>query len=804
MAGLKAVLKRELSAYFNAPIAYVFAVVFLLVADGLFMTTFFISGLCEMKTFFQTFSLLLIVFIPALTMRLWAEERKIGTISLLYSLPISEVTLVLGKFLAAYLFTIFIIASTFIIPLMLAFLGEPDPGPIIGGYIGAAALASLLIALGLCISAFFEDQIVAFIITLVAGLAGFLVGTDLVSSSIYSWLTGVGTFLRSSLGLTIHYRDLIKGVLPLRDIIFFISFTLVFLIINVLTIRNYLRYHRRRGFLVGICLLMGICLFGNGILTHLRLYRLDLTEGKIYTVSPAAKEVLEKLEVPIQVTYYVSSRDQLPTPMKNIARDVSDILSEFAALSPKFTFKVVDPAKDPDLIPKLEKKGITPFAVQTIERDQVSVRRIFSALSISYLDKREEIIPQVVPESLSTLEYDIISRIYKLSLSETPIIALYTSNPTLNPFMANRDRFQTVRDLLERSGFEVKTTPIIKNNPIPENAKLLLILDPGKLNDRQLYEIDRFLHTGRPVVIAAQAYKYSYGPGPKGGIAATPLSQPLAINKLLKAYGVEIDDRMLMDQQSAVMAISTERQMGLLVAVVRTPVRFPMQIKILPPQMNQNFSVTNGLSALLYLWGSALKLDKSLWNRVGLKGEILFKSSPMSWLMPYKPGPLMPDDLSPNNTNELGTQKLALLISGKFPHLFNKPPLWPGENNKKRQNKKLDKKEAEIQKGPMENKPSRLVVIGCSEMFADPVIQAYSNAAFLINLVESLTLGKELLYIRAKTQIEHYLPEISTANKLFWKTLVIFLPAGLWIMTGLLRIIYRRRRRERFWLRGMK
>ncbi len=800
MAGLKAVLKRELSAYFNAPIAYVFAVVFLLIANGLFMTTFFLSGLCDMKSFFQTLSLLLVIFIPSLTMRLWAEERKTGTISLLYSLPVSEITLVLGKFLAAYLFTIFIMISTLIIPIMLAFLGDPDPGPIIGGYIGAIGLASLLIALGLCISAFFEDQIVAFIITLIVGLAGFLVGTDLVSTSIDSWFPGVGTFLRSALGIPLHYRDLIKGVLPIRDIVFFASFTLVFLIINILTIRNYLRYHSRREFLIGAFLLIGICLFGNAILSHLRLYRFDLTEGKIYTVSPAAKKVLEKLEVPIQVTYYVSSKDQLPTPMKNIARDVSDILSEFAALSPKFTFKIVDPAKDPELIPKLEKKGITPFAVQTIERDQVSVRRIFSALSISYLDKREEIIPQVVPQSLSTLEYDIISRIYKLTLSETPVVALYTSSRPINPFMPNKDRFQTLRDLLEASGFEVKSTPITENDNIPEDAKLLLILDPGRLNDRQLYEIERFLHTGHPVVIAAQAYKYSYGPGPQGGIVATPLSQSLSINKLLKPYGIEIDDRMLMDQQNAIMAISSERQMGLLVAVVRTPVRFPMQIKILPPQMNQKLSVTNGLSALLYLWGSALKVDKTVWNKVELKGEVLFESSPMSWLMPYKPGPLMPEDLRPNKKTAFSAQELAMIISGKFPHVFHKPPPWPGEKEKKNSKKKESKTKEKL----MQDKPSRLVVIGCSEMFADPTIQAYSNAAFLINLVESLTLGKELLYIRAKTQIERYLPEISAVSKLFWKTMVIFFPAGLWIIAGLSRIIYRRRRRERLWLRGTK
>ncbi len=803
MSGLKAVLKRELAAYFNAPIAYVFAVVFLLVADGLFMTTFFLTGLCDMRGFFQTLPLLLVVFIPALTMRLWAEERKSGTISLLYSLPVSEINLVLGKFLAAYLFTLLTLASTLIIPVMLSVLGEPDLGPIIGGYLGASGVAAFLLALGLCLSAFFEDQIVAFIISLVAGLATLLTGTDLVSSSIDSWLPGVGTFLRSAMGLMVHYSDLAKGVIPVRDLIFYFSFTLVFLIINIWTIKGYLRYLHRQGFFIGVLFLIGIGLFGNATLANLRLPRFDLTEGKIYTVSPAARKVLEKLEVPIQVTYYVSSKDQLPTPMKNIARDVTDILSEFAALSPKFSFKVVDPTKNPELVSKLKEKGIVPFAVQTIERDQVSVRQIYSALSIAYLDKREEIIPQIVPQSLSTLEYDIISRIYKLTLSEPPVVALHTPSPSPNPFMPRQDRFQMVRELLKGSGFEVKGTPITQNAGIPEDAKLLIILEPEKLNDRQLYEIDHFLRSGHPVIVAAQAYKYSYGPGPNGEIAATPLSQPLSINKLLKAYGVEIDDRMLMDQQSAVLAISSERQMGLFVAVVRTPVRFPMQIKILPPQMNQDLSVTSQLSALLYLWGSALKLDRSLWKKEGLKGEVLFTSSPMSWLMPYRPGPLTPKDLRPGPKDEKGPKGLAVLLSGRFPKAFSSRPEWPGEKKGKDKKKAKDQKKTKGKEGAEseESKPSKLVVVGCGEMFTNSTIQAFSNAVFLVNLAESLILGNELLYIRAKTQVERYLPEVSDAQKLFWRVLVVFGPPTLWVMAGLSRAVYRRRRREKFWTR---
>ncbi len=776
MFGFKALFKKELQAYFNVPIAYVFAVVFLLVVNGLFMTTFFLSGLCDMRSFFQGLPLYLVVFIPSLTMRLWAEERKSGTLSLLYTLPVSEYTLVLAKFTAAYLFTLLVLASTLVIPLMLSVLGSPDPGPIFTGYLGATLLTAFLLALGLAVSAFFTDQILAFIVALLGGLISLLVGTNLVSTSIDSWLPGLGSFLRGSLGLGVHYTNFAKGVLSLTDVVFFLSFTLIFLVINALTVGNFLRYKGRGPFGLGVLLLLGIGLLGNALLYDWGLPRFDFTAAKVFTVSPAAQKVLEKLEVPVKVTYYVSPSAQLPTPMKHMARDVRDILSEFAALSPNFSYRIVDPTGDPELIEALKKEGILPFSVQTIEKDQVSVRRIYSALAISYMDKKTEVIPQVIPDNLSTLEYDIVLRIFKLTQKSPPLVALFT--PDHGPLGA-QDPFALAKELLKQDGFKVKGVPLDRHHPLPPETRLLLVLDPGALSRDQLDQIDQFLHQGHPVIIAAQGFSYFYGPGAQGGITATALKKDLSINRLLKSYGVEIDPRMLLDKQSAILAVSSARPMGMFMEVVRTPVRFPMQVKVLPYQMNRDLSVTSHLSALLYLWGSALKTHPGLWKKAGLKAQVLFHSSKDSWLRPYTPGPFLPEDLLPPKGTGRGPYPLAVLLSGKFPRAF-----------------KL--------KGTRDNRPSHLVVIGCSSMFDNHTLQAYANADLLLNLVESLTLGDELLYIRAKTQIEHYLPNISTRQRAFWRVLVTGLPPVLWILVGVLWAGYRRRRRQRWGQGGLR
>jgi len=426
------VAKRELRSYFNSPIAYCFIVVFILVTCGLFMTTFFLSGVATMRPFFSSLPLILIVFVPAVTMRLWAEERKNATLSLLFSLPTNSISLVLGKFLASFAFGILALLSTLVIPIMLIILGDPDPGPIWGGYLGSILLLAFLLSLGMAVSAFFKDQIVAFIISLVVGFSCFLAGLEFISAFIDGWIPGLGTFLRETIGISSHFNSFSKGIIDIGDCIYFIVFSVIFLLINVFTLEGYLRMRTTKGFAFGCILLIGIGIFLNGIFRDMHLGRMDLTEDKIFTVSPATKRVFERLKVPIRVTYYVSSKDKLPTPMKDMPRDVGDILEELKRLSPKFSYKIVNPEDIPDEIEDIHKKGILPFSAQTIEHDALNIKRIYSAISVGYLDKKEEIIPQVVPDSLGSLEYDLVSRIYRLTLTSKPKIVLVTPNSSMD------------------------------------------------------------------------------------------------------------------------------------------------------------------------------------------------------------------------------------------------------------------------------------------------------------------------------------------------------------------------------------
>ncbi len=233
MKDIGIIFRREFRAYFYSPIAYVFSVIFILLNSGIYMFTFFFYGNADMREFFSSLPLTLgLIFIPAISMRLWSEEHKLGTVELLLTLPMKTEHIVLGKFLASFLFYLIALAGTLAIPILLIILGKPDFGPIVGGYFGAILLGAFFLAVGMFISGFFSDQIVSLIITSLS--CGFLalIGWQFVPMVIDGWMPGLGEFLYQYVGVTRHFNDIERGVIDLKSIIYFLSFTALFLYLN--------------------------------------------------------------------------------------------------------------------------------------------------------------------------------------------------------------------------------------------------------------------------------------------------------------------------------------------------------------------------------------------------------------------------------------------------------------------------------------------------------------------------------------------------------------------------------------------
>ena len=223
MRNVALILRRELASYFATPLAYVFIVIFLVLANAFtfYVGNFYQRGQADLRPFFMFHPWLYLFLIPALTMKLWAEERKSGSIELLMTLPVKAWEAVVGKFLAAWLFTALALALTFPIWITVNYLGSPDNGVIFASYIGSLLLAGGFLAIGSCMSALTRNQVVAFILGVAACFVLLLAGYPMVLDAFRGWAPEVLVEAIASLSLLTHFQSITRGVLEARDVLYF-------------------------------------------------------------------------------------------------------------------------------------------------------------------------------------------------------------------------------------------------------------------------------------------------------------------------------------------------------------------------------------------------------------------------------------------------------------------------------------------------------------------------------------------------------------------------------------------------------
>lgn len=240
MATLWVIFRRELAAYFTTPIAYVFLVIFVFLS-GIFtfyLGNFFSRGQADLQPFFSFHPWLYLFLIPALSMRLWAEERRSGTVELLLTLPVTVTEAVVGKFLAAWCFTAIALALTTPIWLTVNYLGNPDNGVILAAYLGSLLMAGAFLAIGACLSAITRNQVIAFVVTAVVCLLLILSGFPLVLDFFRPWAPQALVDAVASLSFLTHFSAITRGVLDLRDAIYFGSMIAFWLFANVLVVET--------------------------------------------------------------------------------------------------------------------------------------------------------------------------------------------------------------------------------------------------------------------------------------------------------------------------------------------------------------------------------------------------------------------------------------------------------------------------------------------------------------------------------------------------------------------------------------
>jgi len=234
-----ALFRRELRSYFATPVAYVFIVIYLVLMGTFtfYLGGFYEQGQADLRAFFNFHPWLYLFLVPAISMRLWAEERKSGSVELLMTLPITPWQAVLGKYLAAWAFTGIALALTFPIWITVNYLGDPDNGTILAAYVGSLLMAGGFLAIGSCVSAFTRNQVIAFVISVVVCFGFLLSGFPMVLDVFQGWAPQVIVDAVASLSFLTHFANISRGVIDFRDLVYFGLLIGAFLYANTIVLQ---------------------------------------------------------------------------------------------------------------------------------------------------------------------------------------------------------------------------------------------------------------------------------------------------------------------------------------------------------------------------------------------------------------------------------------------------------------------------------------------------------------------------------------------------------------------------------------
>ncbi len=395
MSDILRIARKELSVFFGSPVAYIFIGAFLAVCLFVFfwVEAFFARNIADARPLFEWMPVLLIFLTAALTMRLWSEERRAGTLEVLLTLPVPTWRLVAGKFLAALALVSIALALTLPLPVTVSLLGPLDWGPVIGAYVATLLLAAAYLAIGLFVSSRTDNPIVALIGSVLLCTVFYLLGSEALTH-----LVGHrgGEILRL-LGSGSRFDSITRGVIDLRDLYYYLSLVGVFLALTVYSLER-LRWaadsdrpagHRRLSLVT--VLVAANLVAANVWLAQVDGARTDLTQGRIYTVSDATRTYLGQLDEPLLIRGYFSA--QTHPLLAPLVPQIRDLLKEYqVAGSDRVRVEFVDPADHPDLEREAgEQYGIRPVAFQTATKYQAGVVNSYFDLVVKYGDQFEHL-----------------------------------------------------------------------------------------------------------------------------------------------------------------------------------------------------------------------------------------------------------------------------------------------------------------------------------------------------------------------------------------------------------------------------
>lgn len=458
MRQILAITRKEIRGYFGSLLAMIFLGTFLFAILFTFFSVelFFGRGIADVRPMFEWMPIILIFLIAALTMRLWSEEQHAGTMEVLLTLPTSGFKLVIGKFLAVMTMIVIALVLTLPLPIMVSLLGNLDWGPVFGGYLASLLIAAAYAAIGLFVSSRTDNQIVALIVTALLGGFFFLLGTDAFTSL----FNGATVDVFRALGTGSRFESIERGVIDLRDLIYYLSLCAIFLTLNVISIdcQRWSKSQKTYRFnhLKTMSLLMVNLVLVNVWLYPLQGLRLDLTAQKEFTISQVTKDLVSNLQEPLLIRAYISEKTHpLLSPL---APQIKDMLREYEIASGgQIETEVIDPIKDVDAETEANQTyGIKPSAFQIAGRNESSIVNAYFDILVRYGDQSVILtLNDLIDVTNSSTEINVQLKNLEYSLTSAIKKAVYG--------------FQSIDSILSTMADPINLTLFISQSLLPTN-----------------------------------------------------------------------------------------------------------------------------------------------------------------------------------------------------------------------------------------------------------------------------------------------------------------------------------------------
>lgn len=683
MNAIRAIARRELRALFDQPTAYILLIVFLGVNDFLCFRQIELYGVASLRPMLDLLPWLLLFLVPAVTMRALAEDTRSGIIEVVLAQPVTELELLIGKYLGQVWFLWIALAATLTIPLGLAFGAHLDVGVLIAQYVGAAFLAAGLAGVGVWSSSVTRNQVTAFIVGVVVMFALVLVGLDPLLVGLPAALGDVV----ASVGVLPHFQQIARGLVDLRDVIYFLTLAAIFLALA------YLGLARRKlapageelrrlklGTVLSVAALVVVNLFGRHIGG-----RLDLTPGRQYSLSRATKDILKQLPDLVTIKLFASST--LPPEVAFLKRDVDDMLGDYrSAGGGKVRLVVLDPTHDTAAAREAQSLDIPPVQFNVVGQGSLQVKEGYLGLAVQYASGVRQI-PFI--RKSDDLEYRLTSFIRDLTRTSKPLIGWIQGTAGQGP--GGGAQYSAVRDALDR-GYDVRDIMLSADTVLPTGLKVLVLAGPvDSIPPNQLAPLRQFVAKGGSALVMASGMARS-------GQAPMAMDRVVGWNALTRPLGVSVRSDLVYD-------LAANAQVGL-------PSQFGQVIMPYP------------------LWPRAISTKAS-----ALNAEVS--------------NVLLPWTSSIDTAGAAKGTVTPLLVTSKYGGLKTEAVALSPQQPFSRDSTKSRLLAVQVQ--PKAAGTGRLVVVGNDEFASDHYAQnSPENVTFLLNAVDWLAQDEALISIRSK------------------------------------------------------